>query len=156
DHGAHLGTTGLHGAQLLERRLRVLGEHPRERRLARPRRPVEDHRVRPALLDRRAQGRALGEQVALPDELLERVRSHANGQRAPGLVGALNLARRARGAGLRARARPPGAARRFGRRSVAGAALALWAEVEQLVLHPLSIARWSAHSNNNRSKWEEG
>ena len=58
DHGAHLGAPGRDRAQLLEGRAGALGDDPRERRLARAGRAVEDHRVRPALLDRGAQRRA--------------------------------------------------------------------------------------------------
>ncbi len=81
DHRAHLGAAGLHGAQLLEGRPRALGDDPRERRLARPGRPVEDHRVRPPLFDRRAQRRARGQQVRLPDELLQAPRARPRRQR---------------------------------------------------------------------------
>ena len=73
DHGAHLGAAGVHGARLLERRAGVRGGDPRERRLAGPRRPVEDHRVRLAALDRRAQRGAGAEQVLLPDKVAQRL-----------------------------------------------------------------------------------
>src|SRR5947209_3244609 len=49
---------------------------------------MQDHRMRPALLDRRAQRRVLAEQVRLPDELLERRGPHAHGQRARAIVSA--------------------------------------------------------------------
>src|SRR5204863_7642255 len=52
-----------------------------ERGLAGARRPVEDHRVRPALLERGAQRRALAQQMLLADELRERGRTHPHGQR---------------------------------------------------------------------------
>src|SRR3712207_7506032 len=55
---------------LLERGARRGGDDARERRLARPRRAMEDHRVRPAALDRAPQRRALVQQVLLADELL--------------------------------------------------------------------------------------
>ena len=58
DHLAHLGAPGLDRRELLEGRVGVRGEHPRKRRLPRPRRPVEDHRVRLAGLDRGPQRRA--------------------------------------------------------------------------------------------------
>ncbi len=45
-------------AELLEGRSRARRDDPRERRLARARGPVEEHRVRAALLDRGAQRRA--------------------------------------------------------------------------------------------------
>ena len=80
EHGAHLGAAGLHGAQLLEHRPRVLGEDPRERRLAGAGRPVQDHRMGVTLFDRRAQRRVAAEQVLLADELGERPRAHARRQ----------------------------------------------------------------------------
>ena len=55
EHVADLGTAGLDRRLLLEGRARVDGEHPGERRLAGAGRPVQDHRVRLALLDRRPQ-----------------------------------------------------------------------------------------------------
>ena len=82
EHLAHLRAPGLDGAQLLQGGVGRGGHDPRQRRLARARRPVEDHRVRPALLDGAAQRRALGEQVLLADELVERSRPQARGQRA--------------------------------------------------------------------------
>ena len=56
-HLAHLGAPGLDRGELLEGGVGVLGEHPRQRRLAGPGRPVEDHRVRLAGLDRGPQRR---------------------------------------------------------------------------------------------------
>ena len=85
DHGAHLGAPGLHGALLLEGCAGGAGDDPRERRLAGPGRPVQDHRVRVAGLDRPPQRRVLAEQVALADELLERLRAHPRGERHAGL-----------------------------------------------------------------------
>jgi hypothetical protein len=81
DHLAHLGPPRVDGRELLERRARMLGREPRERRLAGARRPVEDHRVRLTGLERRAQRRALAEEVLLPDELVEPPGAHARGQR---------------------------------------------------------------------------
>ncbi len=81
DHRPHLGPAGVHRRLLLEGAARRGGDDPRERRLARPGRPVEDHRVRLAGLDRGSQGRPLGEQVLLADELVERGRAHAHRQR---------------------------------------------------------------------------
>ncbi len=80
DHGPDLGPACLHRALLLERRVGGLRHQPGQRRLAAPRRPVEDHRVRPALLERAAQRRARPEQPFLADELVERARAHARGQ----------------------------------------------------------------------------
>ncbi len=87
DHLAHLRPPGLDGGELLEGRVGVLGGHPRERRLAGPGRPVEDHRVRLAGLDRGPQRARRAEQVGLADELLERPRAHARGQRQVGRRG---------------------------------------------------------------------
>ena len=81
DHAAHLRPPGRDGAQLLEHRRRALREDPRERRLARAGRAVQHHRVRPALLDRHAQRRALAEQVRLPHEIRKRARPHARRKR---------------------------------------------------------------------------
>jgi hypothetical protein len=88
----------------------------------------------PALLDRRAQRRAFGEQVGLADELLERARAHAHGERASG--------RFARGGAPLSPLGVPASSLRLG--------------VEQRVLHSLSIARYAAISNNNVAKWERG
>ena len=72
---------GLDRRELLEGRVGVLGEHPRQRRLPGARRPVEDHRVRLARLDRGPQRRRRPEQVRLADELLERARAHPRRER---------------------------------------------------------------------------
>ena len=88
DDAAHLGAAGLHGAELLEGGVRRARDDPRERRLAGPGRAVEDHRVRPAVGDRAAQRRRLlgrAEQVRLADELVDRARAHAHGERGVGL-----------------------------------------------------------------------
>jgi hypothetical protein len=84
DHLAHLGAARLHGRELLEGRVGVLGGEPRERRLPRPGRPVEHHRMRPPGLERLPQRRPLAEQVLLADELVQRLRSHAGGERPVG------------------------------------------------------------------------
>jgi hypothetical protein len=55
---------------------------------------VEEHRVRPALLDRAAQRLARAEQVLLADDLVDRVRAHAHRQRRVGLGHAGPRARR--------------------------------------------------------------
>ena len=83
DHRPHLGPARVHRGGLLERRPSVHREQPGERGLARARRPVQDHRVRPALLERRPQRRPSAEQVLLADELPERCRPHARGERLP-------------------------------------------------------------------------
>ena len=80
-HLAHLGAPDLDRRELLEGGVGVLGEHPRERRLAGAGRPVQDHRVRLAGLDRRPQRRRRPEQVLLADELLQRPRAHPRRQR---------------------------------------------------------------------------
>ena len=75
DHLAHLGAAGVDRGRLLEGGARVHRQQARQRRLAGARRPVQDHRVRAALLDRRAQRRAAPEQVVLADELAQRRRA---------------------------------------------------------------------------------
>jgi hypothetical protein len=67
----------------------------------RPRRPVEDHRVGAALLDRGPQRRALAQQVLLPDELVQAAGTHANGERARVATLTRRAARRRRGRGRR-------------------------------------------------------
>ena len=62
----------------------ALGDEPRERRLAAAGRPVQDHRVRAALLERAAQRRARRQQAILADELIERRGPHARGERGVG------------------------------------------------------------------------
>ena len=81
DHRPHLGPAGVDGRLLLERAARRGGDDPRQGRLARPRRPVEDHRMGLARLDRSAQRRARAEQVLLADELVERPGAHPHRQR---------------------------------------------------------------------------
>ena len=94
EHGADLRPPGVDRRRLLERGPRVHREQPRQRRLPRARRPVEDHRVRPALLDRGAQRRAAAEEVLLAHELAQRPRPHAGGERLRGSVGAIRPRRR--------------------------------------------------------------
>ena len=81
DHLADLRPPRVDGRELLEGGVGVLGGHPRQRRLAGARRAVQDHRVRVAGLDRRAQRRALAEQVLLADEVVERARAHPRRER---------------------------------------------------------------------------
>src|SRR5262249_14128239 len=57
------------------------GDDPRQRRLAASRRPVEDHRADAVLLDRKSQRRAVAKHMTLTDELLERRRTGALGER---------------------------------------------------------------------------
>jgi hypothetical protein len=96
DHLAHLGAARVDGGELLEGGLGVLGGQPRERRLARAGRPEQHHRVRVAGLERRAQRRALPEQVLLADVVREQARAHPRGERPargrrsdPGVLGRL-------------------------------------------------------------------
>ena len=84
DHLAHLCPPRLHRAQLFEGGRGGLREDPRERRLARARGPVEDHRMGPAGVDRGPQGRALGQQVRLSHEVPERVWADPCGERCRG------------------------------------------------------------------------
>src|SRR5205814_3180372 len=75
----------LHGCryrgELLEGGARSLGDDPRQRRLARSRRPIEDRRADAVLADRQPQRRALAEHLLLPDELVEAARAQAQRQR---------------------------------------------------------------------------
>src|SRR5436190_6402029 len=81
EHVADLLAARADRGGLLEGGARTHGEHARQRGLAAAGRPVEDHRVGSALLDRRAQGRAAPEQVLLTDELPERAGPHARRER---------------------------------------------------------------------------
>ena len=81
DHGAHVVDPRRDGGELLERGARALRDDPGDRRLPDARRPEEDHRRRPVLLDREAQRRAGAEDVLLADELVERPRTDALRQR---------------------------------------------------------------------------
>ena len=80
DHGANLGAAGVDRRELLERPAAGGGDDPRQGRLPGARRPVEDRRVGLPGLDRGAQRRPLAQQVLLPDELLQRARSHPHRQ----------------------------------------------------------------------------
>jgi hypothetical protein len=81
---ADFGLAGVDGRELLERRRRVDGGEPRDRRLAGARRAVQDHRVDVPGLERGAQRRALAQQVALPDDVVERARPQPNRERPVG------------------------------------------------------------------------
>ena len=87
EHRPDLGAAGVDRRLLLEGAVGGGRDDPGDRRLAGARRSVEDHRVRLAGLDRGAQRRALGEQVLLADEVVERARAHPDGERRP-LAGA--------------------------------------------------------------------
>ena len=75
---------GEHGAERHEVRLRDVGDHARERRLAGAWRSPEDDRLQQVALDRLAQRLAWREDVVLPDDLVERARAHAFGERRAG------------------------------------------------------------------------
>ena len=81
DHRPYLGSSGLDRALFLERGLRRARNDPRERRLAAARRPVQDHRVGPPLLDRPPERRARRQQPLLTDELVEGPRPHPGRER---------------------------------------------------------------------------
>ena len=84
EHRPDLGSTGVDGGLLLKGAIGGGRDDPRNRRLAGSRWPVEDHRVRLARLDRRAQRGALREQMLLPGEVGERARPHPHRQRRVG------------------------------------------------------------------------
>ena len=69
-----------HGGQLLERRACDAATIRASVVLPAPRWPVEDRRAHAILLDRGAQRRPLAEHLLLPDELLQRLRAHSQGQ----------------------------------------------------------------------------
>ena len=71
-------STALNGDEV---RVRHLGDHPRERRLAGAGRSPEDDRLQQVALDRFAQRLAGREDVVLADDLVERARAHALGER---------------------------------------------------------------------------
>ena len=98
DHGLHVRLAGVDGRELLERRAGDRGDQPGDRRLARARRPVQDHRAEPVLLDRAPQRRTGPEQVLLAGDLVEAARAQPLGER--------RTRRRARGPPPRRRDRP--------------------------------------------------
>ena len=70
------------GRELDEARVRSTREQARERRLARAGAAPEDERGQlPPAFDQAAQDAPLADQVLLPDELFERARPHALGER---------------------------------------------------------------------------
>ena len=91
DHGAHVVDARRHGGELLEGGAGSLGDDAGDRRLAGARRPEEDHRRRPVLLDGAPQRRSGPEHVLLTHELVERRRPQAHRERR---VLGLALARR--------------------------------------------------------------
>ena len=78
---AHVGQAGQHGRDRAELRVGVAGEQQRQRRLAAARRTPQDHRMHVARFDRAAQRRVRREQAMLADDLVERARPHALGER---------------------------------------------------------------------------
>ena len=84
DHRADLRPPGVDRRLLLEGAVGHPRRDPRQRRLPRPGRPVEDRRVRPARFDRRPQRRPLADDVLLADHLVERPRPHPHRQRRVG------------------------------------------------------------------------
>ena len=85
DDLAQLADAPEHGAERDEVRLRRSGDDARERRLAAPRRAPEDHRAHAVGGDRLGQERLRPEHVLLADEVGERLRPHAVGERRPAL-----------------------------------------------------------------------
>ena len=73
-----------HGDELGVERV---GHQARQRRLADPRRTPQDHRVQSPGFERHAQRLAGAEQVALADDLVERLRAQPFGERSGGGVG---------------------------------------------------------------------
>jgi hypothetical protein len=80
DHRPDLGFPRVHRRLLLKRPLRPSRRDPRQRRLPRPRRPIEDRAVGLAAFHRPPQRRPLTKHMLLPDHLLERPRPHADGE----------------------------------------------------------------------------
>jgi hypothetical protein len=74
---------GEHGAERHEARLRELGDHPGQRRLAGAGRTPEDDRLQHVALDGEAQRRAGRQDVFLADDVVERAGTHALGERCP-------------------------------------------------------------------------
>ena len=67
--------------ELLEVEIGHLGEKPRDRRLARPRRPPKHHRGEPTGVDHAAENAVLAEEVVLADHLVERGGAQTVGER---------------------------------------------------------------------------
>ena len=73
--------------ELHEFRVGAACDQPRERGLARARRPPEDQRMQLTAFERLAQRLARAEHLFLADEFIERARPHAIGQRPQSIVG---------------------------------------------------------------------
>ena len=81
---SHFRDIALHAAQPHKFRLRHRRDDLRERRLSRARRAGQDDRGQPIRLDRASQEFAGRENMLLPDELFERTRPDAAGERCSG------------------------------------------------------------------------
>ncbi len=91
---------GQHRRQHDEFGVHRAGHQARQRRLADARRPPQDHRVQPARTERDAQRMAFAQQVLLADDLVQRARAQALGER-DGIGRRLDLGRRGRAAARR-------------------------------------------------------
>ena len=116
DHPAQVGDAVGDGAQGGEVGAGAPGDQPGQGGLARPRRPPQDHRAQPVLLDRPAQGLAGAHQVGLAGVLLQRAGAEAHGE------GAVRIARPPGGAGGRV-VREQGGLERRSRRPAAAVVL---------------------------------
>src|SRR5258706_2540893 len=84
-HGVFdVSNAGKHGGKGDDLRVERVGHETRERRLADPRRPPQDHGMRLARLERKTQGLARSEQMLLPYEFVERFGPQGFGQRRHG------------------------------------------------------------------------
>ena len=78
---AKIRDTGKDSRERDEMELRLRRHDPGQRGFAAPRRPPEDEAGQPPRVDHAPQRGALAEQMILPDDLVEGVRTHAVGQR---------------------------------------------------------------------------
>ena len=76
--------TGQHRGKGYEPRVRMLGEHARERRFTGARRPPQDHGMQSAAVQHAAQGRIRTEQMLLSVESFQTQRARALRQRPVG------------------------------------------------------------------------
>ena len=97
DHRRDLGLAGVDRRLLLEGRVGGCGDDPRERRLARARRAVEDRRVRLARSRPRCEAPSRRRGDALARQLVQRARAHPDGK---GRLGRRNAARGVASVGL--------------------------------------------------------
>ncbi len=82
---------GEHGAELDKLRAGQAGDDLRQRSLAGAGRPPEDQRAQVVALNLRPQRLAWRDQMLLPDELIERARTHAVGQRIAAVAGVVGV-----------------------------------------------------------------